>query len=70
MAASKKKSVGKASKLRIEYYRSSIGLAQKQKNIVKGLGFRRLNAVRELVDSVEVRGMIAKIPHLVRIIEE
>lgn len=69
MAASKK-SAAKTSKLKIEYYRSSIGLDQKQKNIVKGLGFRRLNAVRELVDTVEVRGMVAKIPHLVRIVEE
>ena len=68
MATSKKKSTKKSSMLKIEYYRSAIGLDKKQKNIVKGLGFRRLNAVRELEDSIEVRGMVAKIPHLVRIV--
>ena len=70
MATSKKKSAKKSATLRIEYYRSAIGLDKKQKSIVRGLGLRRLNGVRELEDSREVRGMVAKIPHLVRIVEE
>ena len=55
-------------KLRIQYYRSAIGFNEKQKLIVKGLGFNKLNATREVVDTPAVRGMVAKIPHLVRIL--
>ena len=65
MAARKKKS----SMLKVQYYRSSIGYSKDQKRVVKGLGFRRLNAVRELQDTLAIRGMIAKIPHLVRVVE-
>ena len=64
----KKKAAG-ASKLKIQYYRSAIGFTEKQKLIVKGLGFTRLNAVREVVDTPSIRGMVAKVPHLVRIVE-
>ena len=67
MAAKKKASVAT---IRVEYYRSAIGLDKKQKSIVKGLGFRRLNAIREMKDTPDVRGMVAKIPHLVRIVAE
>ena len=65
MAARKNKS----SMLKVQYYRSSIGYSKDQKRVVKGLGFRRLNAVRELKDTLAIRGMIAKIPHLVRVVE-
>ncbi len=65
MAARKNKS----SMLKVQYYRSSIGYSKDQKRVVKGLGFRRLNAVRELQDTPAIRGMIAKIPHLVRVVE-
>lgn len=56
--------------MRIQYYRSVIGLDKNQKAIILGLGFRRLNAVRELLDTPALRGMVAKVPHLVRIIGE
>jgi large subunit ribosomal protein L30 len=55
--------------LRIKYVRSSIGRSQHQKRIVQGLGLRKLNQVVERPDSPEVRGMVAKISHLVKIIE-
>ena len=57
-------------KLKIQYYRSAIGFDQHQKLIVKGLGLRRLNTVREAEDTEAIRGMIAKVPHLVRILEQ
>jgi len=63
----KKKAAG-ASKLKIQYYRSAIGFTEKQKRIVKGLGFNKLNTVREVVDTPAIRGMVAKVPHLVRIV--
>lgn len=53
----------------LQYYRSCIGRPQKQRKILAGLGFRKLNQVIELQDTPEVRGMVAKIPHLVRIVE-
>jgi large subunit ribosomal protein L30 len=56
--------------LKIQYYRSAIGFNEAQKRVVKGLGFRKLNTVRELEDTPELRGMLAKIPHLVRVVEE
>jgi large subunit ribosomal protein L30 len=58
-----------ASKVKIQYYRSAIGFTEKQKHIVKGLGFRKLNAVREVVDTPAIRGMVAKVSHLVRIVD-
>ena len=58
-----------AGKIRIQYYRSSIGFSVTQKLTVKGFGFGKLNSTRELVDTPALRGMIAKVPHLVRIVE-
>ncbi|OLD57632.1 MAG: 50S ribosomal protein L30 [Acidobacteria bacterium 13_1_20CM_2_57_8] len=66
--AGKKKSAGSA-KIKIQYYRSAIGFNEKQKLIVKGLGFGKLSKTREVADTPAIRGMVAKIPHLVRIVE-
>jgi large subunit ribosomal protein L30 len=55
--------------LKIRYFRSAIGRPQKQKDIVRGLGLRKLNQVVLRPDSPQIRGMVAKIPHLVQIIE-
>jgi large subunit ribosomal protein L30 len=67
--ASKKKETGEAEKmLRIQYYRSAIGSPGKHKLIIKGLGFKRLNQVVTRADTPAVRGMVAKAPHLVRIL--
>ena len=56
-------------KLKIQYYRSAIGFNVNQKLVVKGLGFNKLNTTREVVDTPATRGMIAKVPHLVRIVQ-
>jgi len=37
--------------------------------VIKGLGFTRLNQVIEREDSPSIRGMVAKVPHLVEIVE-
>ena len=57
------------SKIKVQYYRSAIGFNAAQKLIVKGLGLSKLNATRELADTPAIRGMVAKVPHLVRILE-
>ena len=55
--------------IKIQYYRSAIGFNVQQKLTVKGLGFGKLNSTRDLIDTPALRGMIAKVPHLVRILE-
>ena len=68
-AAKKTAKKSSAGKIRIHYYRSSIGFSVTQKLTVKGFGFGKLNSTRELIDTPALRGMIAKVPHLVRIVE-
>jgi large subunit ribosomal protein L30 len=58
-----------AKTVRIQYYRSAIGRSWRQKRIVQGLGFTRLQQVVERPDNAGIRGMVRKIPHLVRIVE-
>ena len=41
-----------------------------QRETLKGLGLNKMHRTRELEDTPAVRGMVAKIPHLVEIIEE
>ncbi len=42
----------------------------KQRLVVKGLGFTHLNQVIEREDTLSIRGMVAKVPHLVHILGE
>ena len=41
-----------------------------QRATLVGLGLNKMNKTRELEDTPSVRGMVNKIPHLVKIIEE
>ena len=68
METTKKRKAARS--IKVEYYKSGIGAPEALKRVVKGLGLRRLNAVRELKDTPSLRGMIAKVPHLVRVVEE
>jgi large subunit ribosomal protein L30 len=69
MAPTTKKKTAASEKITIQYYRSAIGFNVQQKLTVKGLGFGKLNSTRQVLDTPETRGMIAKVPHLVRIVE-
>jgi large subunit ribosomal protein L30 len=55
--------------IRIQYYRSQNSTSTKQRAVVRGLGFTRLNQIVERVDTESTRGMVKAIPHLVRILE-
>jgi large subunit ribosomal protein L30 len=55
--------------IKIRWVRSGIAFSRKQKEIIRGLGLRRLRQVVERPDNAAVRGLIAKIPHLVEIVE-
>jgi len=59
-----------SSKIQLKYVRSAICAPEKQKIVVKGLGFTRLNQVIEREDTLAIRGMVAKVPHLVEIVGE
>jgi len=56
-------------KIRIEYYRSFIAAPKTHKTIVRSLGLRKLNQVVERPDTDSMRGAVAKVPHLLRIVE-
>lgn len=60
---------GSDGKIRIQYYRSSIGYPKKQKEVVKSLGIKKLNQIVERQDTPSMRGIVAKVPHLLRIVE-
>jgi large subunit ribosomal protein L30 len=53
----------------IQYYRSSIGYAKKQKDIVRSLGITKLNQKVTRQDNPSMRGIVNKVPHLLRIVE-
>ena len=55
--------------IKIQYYRSSIGYSKKQKDMVKSLGITKLNQTITRPDNAAMRGVVAKIPHLLRIVE-
>ncbi len=56
--------------IKIEQYKSPIGYPRNQRQVLTSLGLRRIRHVVEREDSPAVRGMVAKIPHLARIVEE
>ena len=62
------KKTKKSGTIKIKYVRSKICTPMKHKLVVKGLGFTRLNQVVVREDSPSIRGMVAKIPHLVEIV--
>ena len=49
---------------------SPIRRPQDQRATLIGLGLNKMNKTRELEDTPSIRGMINKIPHMVKIIEE
>ena len=65
----KKEETNTGGAIKIQYYRSSIGYSKKQKEIVRSLGITKLNQTITRPDSPAVRGVVAKIPHLLRIVE-
>lgn len=56
--------------IKIEQVASPIGYPRKQREVLRGLGLRRIRHVVERQDTPAVRGMVKAIPHLVRIVEE
>jgi large subunit ribosomal protein L30 len=53
--------------LRVTLVKSGIGSKPKQRGTLRALGLRKIDQTVELPDRPEIRGMIAKVPHLVRV---
>ena len=62
-------SAGEDAMIKIQYYRSSISTPETHKQIVRSLGFTKLNQIVERTDTPATRGFVDKVPHLLRIIE-
>ena len=55
--------------LKITQRRSAIGAKPKQRGTLRALGLGRIGRTRTLPDRPEIRGMLAKVPHLVTVEE-
>jgi large subunit ribosomal protein L30 len=56
-------------RLRVTQVRSSIGTKPKHRGTLRALGLRGVGKTNELPDRPEIRGMIARVPHLVTVEE-
>ena len=56
--------------IRIKWLRSGIGFDRSQSEAVRSLGLRRLNHVVERPDTPPVRGLVAKVAHLVEVVRD
>ncbi len=59
-----------APRLKVTLIRSIIGLSPKQEATVKALGLRRMNRSVVHEDTPAIRGMIAKVDHVLRVNHE
>ncbi len=55
--------------LKITQTRSAIGSKPKQRGTLRALGLGRIGRTRTVPDRPEIRGMLAKVPHLVTVEE-
>jgi len=67
--AKKGKDPATAGVIRIQYYRSFIATPKTHKVIVRSVGLTKLNQIVERPDNGSMRGVVAKLPHLLRIVE-
>ena len=59
-----------AKKLIVKQTKSVIGRPEAQRKVLSALGLGRIGKSAELQDNASVRGMIAKVAHLVSVVEE
>jgi large subunit ribosomal protein L30 len=69
MAGRTTKKDAAGSQLRVTQTRSSIGTKPKHRGTLRALGLRGIGQSNELPDRPEIRGMIARVPHLVSVEE-
>jgi large subunit ribosomal protein L30 len=59
-----------AGQIKVTQVRSAIGTKPKHRGTLRALGLRRIGKTRTLPDRPEIRGMIARVPHLVAVEEQ
>ena len=55
--------------IRVKQIRSGIGYPREMRETLKALGLGKMHRTAIRPDTPEIRGMIAKIPHLVQVVE-
>ena len=55
--------------LKVQQVRSGIGRKRNQRETLRSLGLKRIGDVVVKEDRPEIRGMLARVPHLVRVEE-
>ncbi len=68
MAATTKKAAGET-RLLVTQTRSAIGTKPKHRGTLRALGLRGIGQSNELPDRPEIRGMLARVPHLISVEE-
>jgi large subunit ribosomal protein L30 len=56
--------------IKIKWVRSFIGCPRSMRQTIRGMGFRRMNQIVEKPDTPTIRGMIARVHHLVEVLVE
>jgi large subunit ribosomal protein L30 len=56
--------------LKVTQKRSANGSDKRQRDTLRSLGLRRINHTVEVSDSPQIRGMLAKVSHLVEVSED
>ena len=55
--------------LRVTHVRSAIGSKPKHRGTLRALGLRGIGQHNDLPDRPEIRGMLARVPHLVEVVD-
>jgi large subunit ribosomal protein L30 len=55
-------------KIKVKQVRSAINRPQRQKRTIQALGLKKLNQVVEHDDTPAIKGMIAKVAHMVELV--
>jgi large subunit ribosomal protein L30 len=69
MSAAKAKQADAPKTIRVRQIRSGIACPIEMRETLRALGLGKMHRISERPDTKEVRGMIAKIPHLVEVVE-
>ncbi len=56
------------SKITVKQVKSTIARPESQVKVLKALGLGRIGKTKELADTPSVRGMIAKVAHLIEVV--
>lgn len=56
-----------AGKLQVTYVKSAIGYPERQKATIRSLGLRKLNQTVVVDDTPDIRGLVNRVSHLIRV---